>query len=113
LAWQEKLLQRQFEQDARETTENRAGKTYSRDPLDLPFNLSQKNYQQKTLRRFRPSPEVYYTVANTILLNGKNTLPSPKPTEWGQLSHRKDTTYISFAVLKLGIKDPTPLVTYL
>jgi hypothetical protein len=58
------------------------------------LNLSQANYQQRTLRRFRPSPEVYSTVANAILLNGKNELPSPKPDAWGQLSHRKYTILV-------------------
>jgi hypothetical protein len=58
------------------------------------LNLSQENYQQRTLWRFSPSPEVYFAVVNAILFNGKNTLPSPKPAEWGQLSHRKDTIFV-------------------
>jgi hypothetical protein len=58
------------------------------------LNLSQANYQQRTLRRFRPSPEVYSAVANAILLNGENGLPSPKLDAWGQLSHRKDTILV-------------------
>jgi hypothetical protein len=71
------------------------------------LNLSQEHYQQRTLRRFRPIPEVYSIVANAILLNGKNTLPSPKPADWGQLPKSQKGHYISFVVRELGIKDPT------